>query len=79
MGISGAIALYFVVWWLTLFAMLPIGVRNAGEENGDADVHVEGADPGAPRLPMMGRKLIWTTLAALPVTAALYAWLTLVE
>jgi predicted secreted protein len=78
-GISGAIALYFVVWWLTLFAMLPIGVRSQHEGDTSKDEIVEGADPGAPRLPMMGKKLIWTTLAAIPVTALLFAWLTLMD
>ncbi|MCP8938279.1 DUF1467 family protein [Alsobacter sp. SYSU M60028] len=77
MGLSGAIALYFIVWWLTLFAMLPIGVRAQHEPGADnAAEPVSGSDPGAPRLPMMGKKIVWTTLAAIPVTAALYYWFT---
>lgn len=71
MSIAGAIALYFIVWWLTLFAMLPIGVRSQHE---DGDV-IEGTDPGAPKVPMMAKKALWTTLAALPVTAVIYAWI----
>jgi predicted secreted protein len=71
----GAIALYFVVWWITLFAMLPIGVRSQ-HEGGDVS---EGTDPGAPIAPMLGRKLVYTTLAAVPLAAFLwyfvgYSW-----
>ena len=28
------IALYFIVWWITLYATLPIGVKNAHEARG---------------------------------------------
>jgi predicted secreted protein len=66
----GAVALYFVVWWITLFAMLPIGVRSQSE-HGDV---AEGTDPGAPVLPGMGRKLIYTTVAAIPLAALLWAF-----
>lgn len=71
----GAVALYFVVWWITLFAMLPIGVRSQHEE-GDVS---GGTDPGAPLRPMMGRKLVYTTIAAVPVSVVLwyfvgYSW-----
>jgi predicted secreted protein len=56
--LSTAFAIYFVVWWVTLFVTLPFGVRSQHEEGGGAP----GTDPGAPILPGMGRKLIWTTL-----------------
>ena len=39
------IALYFIVWWVSLFAVLPLGVQNA-EEAGE--VREAYADPGAP-------------------------------
>ena len=71
MSITGAIALYFIVWWLTLFAMLPIGVRSQHE---DGNV-TAGTDPGAPKMPMMAKKVLWTTLAAVPVTAVIYYWI----
>lgn len=68
MSWSGAIALYFIVWWLTLFAILPIGIRSQHE---DGDV-TAGTDPGAPVLPSMGRKVIYTTLAAVPLFGVLW-------
>ncbi len=58
MTISSALAIYFVVWWVVLFAVLPFGVRSQHEEGGG----VEGTDPGAPVAHGMMRKLIWTTI-----------------
>jgi predicted secreted protein len=59
-GLTGAIALYFVVWWIMLFAVLPFGVRSQLE---DGDV-VSGSEPGAPSAPLMVEKAIWTTIVA---------------
>ena len=56
--ISTLLAIYFVVWWVTLFVTLPFGVRSQHEDGGGAP----GTDPGAPVASLMGRKLIWTTL-----------------
>ncbi len=56
--ISTALAIYFVVWWITLFLTLPVGVRSQHEDGEGAP----GTDPGAPIASRMGRKLIWTTL-----------------
>jgi predicted secreted protein len=56
--ISTALAIYFVLWWVTLFVTLPFGVRSQHEDG----VGVPGTDPGAPILTGMRRKLIWTTV-----------------
>jgi len=64
--ISTGFAIYFVVWWVTLFVTLPFGVRSQ-HEDGDA---VPGTDPGAPVASLMGRKLIWTTLLSALIYAA---------
>ncbi|HVI64697.1 MAG TPA: DUF1467 family protein [Bradyrhizobium sp.] len=63
--ISTLFAIYFVLWWVTLFVTLPFGVRSQHEEGGG----VPGTDPGAPIASLMGRKLIWTTI----VSAAIFA------
>jgi predicted secreted protein len=63
--ISSAIAIYFVLWWLVLFLVLPFGVRSQSE-SGD-DLH--GTDPGAPVLAGMGRKALWTTVVSTIVFA----------
>jgi predicted secreted protein len=60
MSLATALAIYFLIWWIALFAVLPWGVRSQ-EETGTV---AEGTDPGAPAIPHLGRKLIWTTLVA---------------
>ena len=67
--VSTLFAIYFVVWWVTLFVTLPFGVRSQHEEGGGAP----GTDPGAPVASQMGRKLIWTTIVATVVFVAFYA------
>jgi predicted secreted protein len=75
MSISGALALYFIVWWLTLFAILPLGIRSQ-HENGEV---TDGTEPGAPMLPRMGRKVVLTTLVAIPVFALAWVFIVYVE
>jgi predicted secreted protein len=58
--VTTAIAIYFIIWWTVLFAVLPWGVRSQ-EERGAV---VPGTDPGAPAIPMLWRKLLWTTILA---------------
>ncbi|HTO65191.1 MAG TPA: DUF1467 family protein [Bradyrhizobium sp.] len=69
--VSTAFAIYFVVWWITLFVMLPLGVRSQHEEGGG----VPGTDPGAPVASQMGRKLFWNTvLSAVIFAVAMFAY-----
>jgi predicted secreted protein len=63
MAISTAIAIYFLIWWIVLFAVLPWGVRAQGDEG------APGTDPGAPAVPRLRAKLIWTTLIASAIFA----------
>jgi len=58
MAIATAIAIYFLIWWIMLFAVLPWGVRAQGEEG------APGTDPGAPIVPRLRAKLLWTTIAS---------------
>ncbi len=69
-----AIASYFTIWWVVLFAVLPFGVRSATEA-GVGDMP-RGADPGAPAIPHLGKKALWTTLVSAIVFAALDAYVT---
>lgn len=69
--ISTALAIYFVMWWVTLFVTLPFGVRSQHE----AGVGAPGTDPGAPIASRMGRKLVWTTIiSALIFALAMLAY-----
>ena len=64
MPIVTAIALYVVIWWTALFAVLPIGTRPVAEAD-----EVTGWR-GVPEHPRMGRKLLITTLVAAVIWAA---------
>ena len=66
MSIATAIAIYFIIWWVVLFAVLPWGVRSQ-HENGTIS---PGTDPGAPVSPRVWRTLLATTIAASVVFAA---------
>jgi predicted secreted protein len=57
---TGGIALYFVVWWTVLFAVLPFGVQTQADDG----VIVAGSEPGAPSMPRLAEKALWTTLVA---------------
>lgn len=56
---GSALAIYLLFWTITLFAVLPFGVRTADEDGTDA---VPGQAPSAPTNPMIAKKLAWTTL-----------------
>ena len=53
-----ALSTYFVVWWTTLFAILPLGVRSHAQEGRPVP---GGGDPGSPVDPKLKRKFITTT------------------
>jgi predicted secreted protein len=69
MQITTAIAVYFLIWWVTLFAVLPWGVRAQGGDDAPP-----GTDPGAPAMPRLIAKLVWTTV----VSTVLYVILAIV-
>ncbi|HEY1246612.1 MAG TPA: DUF1467 family protein [Hyphomicrobiaceae bacterium] len=58
MSVTFAIAIYVVLWWTVLFAVLPIGVRTQGE---DGSV-VPGTPESAPTTPRLVRVALLTTL-----------------
>ena len=54
-------AIYLVVWWTVLFAILPLGTTTYAE----AGIEVkDGGDPGAPVDPKLWRKAFTTTWVA---------------
>jgi predicted secreted protein len=58
MNLFSAFVVWLIIWWLTLFIILPIGVRGQAEE-GDV---VEGTEPGAPHKLDIKKKFIQTTI-----------------
>jgi predicted secreted protein len=69
MQIGTGIAVYFVVWWICLFMVLPIGARSQAE----AGHVVRGTDPGAPAVLKLWRQLLATSVLA-AVVMALLMW-----
>lgn len=64
-----AIAIYIFIWWITLFAVLPFGVRTQ-EEDGSV---VPGTPESAPAKQRMLRIFLINTLVASFVFAIVYA------
>ncbi len=62
-----AVPLFLTIWFVVLFAILPIGVRSQRESGG----YVEGTDPGAPVNPQLVKKAFLTTLVSAVVFAVL--------
>ncbi len=56
-----ALAIYVTIWWIVLFAVLPLGVRSAEEAGEELP---EGSDPGAPVAPQLVKKAVITTVVA---------------
>lgn len=69
MKLTTVIAIYFLIWWITLFVVLPWGVRSQHE----SEDYAQGTDPGAPIAARIGMKLIWTTIVASIIFAVLAA------
>jgi predicted secreted protein len=55
MTLFNAFFIYFLIWWLTLFTVLPLGVKRHED-------HGKGFDEGAPEKPQLGKKLILNTV-----------------
>ena len=60
MSLTTSLAIYFIVWWVVLFLVLPWGIRSQAESGEIA----RGTDPGAPAVPNLRAKLLWTTVVA---------------
>jgi len=70
MSVVSSLVLLAVVWFMTLFVLLPVGLRTQGDE-GES---VEGTHAGSPASSFsMKRKLKLVTLVAFPVWMAISA------
>jgi predicted secreted protein len=68
MSVTFAVAIYLVIWWTVLFAVLPIGVRTQGEDG----AVVPGTPESAPAAPRLLRVVILTTAISALVFAGLW-------
>ncbi len=65
MGWITGLAIYFVIWWITLFMVLPFGVRAHSARN-------VGHEPGAPEKPRMVRKMAINSVLAFILWLVVY-------
>ena len=68
MLVTTALAIFFLIWWVVLFTVLPWDISSQ-HESGEI---VPGTDPGAPAIPALGRKLLWTTAVSGVIFAGCY-------
>ncbi|MDB5562337.1 MAG: hypothetical protein JWN11_1755 [Hyphomicrobiales bacterium] len=73
MTIISWVACYFVIWWVCLFAILPIGAHSQT----DAGDIIRGTDPGAPVLFKAWPKILGTSVLAAVVLVILMWALTI--
>lgn len=64
MGVAGATIVFVLGWWISFFAVLPIGVKGQWED----DSTVPGTEEAAPQNPMLLKKAIWATIGAVVIT-----------
>jgi predicted secreted protein len=72
MSLTLGLAVYFVIWWTVLFAVLPFGVRTQGE----AGEVVPGTPASAPVAPHLLRTFAITTVVAGAVFGLVYLAMT---
>ena len=72
MSLPLSLSVYFTLWWVTLFAILPFGVRSQSEE--PVAGMPAGADKGAPVAPMLAKKVLATTLVSAVIFALIDAY-----
>ena len=59
------VAIYFILWWVVLFAMLPFGLKTQ-EEEGEVTL---GTVPSAPG----GSHMLWAVIRTTIVSAIIFA------
>ncbi len=69
MSLISAIAVFFIIWWLVLFAVLPWGAHSPHEGGEESE---PGTVPSAPKRPRMAMKFLATTAIAAVIFAGLY-------
>lgn len=65
MDAVGFIVVFIITWWLSFFCVLPIGVQGQFEDEGEV---VEGTEAGAPKKPMIKKKVLWASIGAVVLT-----------
>jgi predicted secreted protein len=69
MSLVSAVVVYFLIWWVVLFTILPIGTRP------DPESDAESGWRGTPQAPRLWRKALITTLVSGVIFAGVYLWI----
>ena len=69
MDLAWTLSLYFITWWMVLFAILPLGVRSHHDEGTAPE---PGHDPGAPVNPNLKKKAITTSWVTAVIIAVVW-------
>ncbi|MCX7380449.1 MAG: DUF1467 family protein [Alphaproteobacteria bacterium] len=70
MPVITGFALYFVIWWITIFAVLPLGTKPV------ADADSQTGWRGAPEKPELLKKALITTAVAAIIWVLIYLTVT---
>ena len=70
MSLTTSIAVFLIIWWTVLFAVLPLGTRTHAEMGIDVP---GGGDPASPVDPKLKQKFFTTTWVAAIVFAVLWS------
>jgi predicted secreted protein len=62
------LAVFFIVWWLVLFAILPFGLKTQ-DDDGEVTLGTVSSAPGGAH---MRRAIVWTTLVALLICGSFF-------
>lgn len=66
MNFSSGLVVFFITWWVAIFAVLPFGVKHP-------EVQEKGIMPGTPLQPDMKKVVIRTTLLTIILWLIIYA------
>ena len=69
MSWTSGLAIYFIIWWVVLFAVLPFGAHSAHELGTDVET---GHAPSAPVSPRLIKKFLITSVVAGVIFAGVY-------
>jgi predicted secreted protein len=67
MDVFTGVVVYLLIWWTALFCVLPIGTRPTAEADPET-----GGWRGTPAKPLLGRKLIGTTVLSAVLWLGVY-------
>jgi predicted secreted protein len=65
MNIVSAFVVFTMIWWIVFFIALPMGIERDTEPQ-------EGNDSGAPKDPMIKKKMLYTTAITTLLTVIYY-------